>query len=1011
MGPTTAHSLGPTCAYHEANEQTTKASDEPPKLRAQFFYVSNLPIDDPLSPIPPLRPESKSAQASHPPQPFSAVDNAALEEAWQGFQKGETPDKNAVLLDTRPTSRGRMLSGITRFPKFRGEDRSSASDESSRIEASASPSVEKISQGTEKKPACGHLRANGRFGELSTIASDEELDPATRYNTLLQPPESGSINPQSALATQSTVKPTATQSFFEDQDGSATPVLCDEGPEHGKEISTQLEGHDIEAEDGKQRRKRKFSPFRSRSKVSENDRKDAPESEPQISQIDGQAHSSPAIAMTTDTYISGRPFARAPNDVEVPYISGRGPQSRRLSAGSVESSKTRLQSPHGQRLFVPIGISRLHLVEFPSLLMKPIYWSPVNDISNVIRATWFYQNSMTPVEPDISNQLERGYEDMRPWTEVYVDELNSCIENGAAAEMKVTHRLWPEERRSSRPGTGDEMKLDNPEADVAHSAEMPRLKHQENVALGPQGPGPQISKLFKNHSVIYANAREAQILRPSLIPSVSKGRRPLAAVRKGRQIGIAVVRGFDREAWNKIHPPPRLSTRAAHAKIGGYWSQSGDATTSGRRMSCFTCRAEEQRPKVTDLVLVIHGIGQKLSERVDSFHFTHAINSFRRQVNVELSSEAVRGNLRDDAGGIMVLPINWRLTVSFDQDVPKEETTENDYGLEDITPDTLPYLRSLISDVMLDVPYYLSHHRPKMVAAVIREANRVYRLWCRNNPAFHDYGRVHLIAHSLGSAMAMDILSDQPTTVPKHIDLQSNRINDQMFEFDTKSLFCCGSPSGFFLLLNKANLLPRKGRSKPGASDADNGPSVTGEAGTYGCLAVDNLYNIVARNDPVASLQNAAVDRHYAASLVPTYIPTVTHSFFEKVSNTLGWGATSNTSTEYGVATRSISQRPGLPRLPTTVELETHNFTREEIAEKRMYLLNDNGQIDFFLSSGGGPLDIEYINMLGAHSSYWVQQDFVRFVVVELGREPGREGTLTQLRATKKRGFKAGKTD
>lgn len=29
-----------------------------------------------------------------------------------------------------------------------------------------------------------------------------------------------------------------------------------------------------------------------------------------------------------------------------------------------------------------------------------------------------------------------------------------------------------------------------------------------------------------------------------------------------------------------------------------------------------------------------------------------------------------------------------------------------------------------------------------------------------------------------------------------------------------------------------------------------------------------------------------------------------------------------------------------------------------------MYLLNDNGQIDYTLHSGGGPLEIQYLNML-----------------------------------------------
>lgn len=73
---------------------------------------------------------------------------------------------------------------------------------------------------------------------------------------------------------------------------------------------------------------------------------------------------------------------------------------------------------------------------------------------------------------------------------------------------------------------------------------------------------------------------------------------------------------------------------------------------------------------MTDLVLVIHGIGQKLSERVESFHFTHAINSFRRSVNAELVNKSVQRVLRPGLGGVMVLPVNWRANLSFEDGGP-----------------------------------------------------------------------------------------------------------------------------------------------------------------------------------------------------------------------------------------------------------------------------------------------------------------------------------------------------
>jgi hypothetical protein len=97
---------------------------------------------------------------------------------------------------------------------------------------------------------------------------------------------------------------------------------------------------------------------------------------------------------------------------------------------------------------------------------------------------------------------------------------------------------------------------------------------------------------------------------------------------------------------------------------------------------------------------------------------------------------------------------------------------------------------------MLDIPYYLSCHKEKILEAVVAEANRVWELFCRCNKYFQAEGRIHIIGHSLGSVIAMDILSGQPTRVnPK-----SDKIDKLHFAFNTTNLFCVGSPTGFFLM-------------------------------------------------------------------------------------------------------------------------------------------------------------------------------------------------------------------
>lgn len=221
---------------------------------------------------------------------------------------------------------------------------------------------------------------------------------------------------------------------------------------------------------------------------------------------------------------------------------------------------------------------------------------------------------------------------------------------------------------------------------------------------------------------------------------------------------------------------------------------------------------------------------------------------------------------------------------------------------------------------------------------------------------------------------------------------------------------------GLPVLTNTAKLLPRRGRNKPGSDGDDRHHGVAGEADTYGCLAVDNVYNIMHTTDreppakadqtPLTSLAitysaNAAVDTELARSLKTATIPSTASSFWQSVSGVFRWGpATSSLAASAAPASSTAS------KLPPNVELETHDFTREEIAEKRMLLLNDNGQIDYFLSGGGGPLNIQYLNMLSAHSSYWTLTDFVRFVVVEVARRQGREGALAAFRAEKKKGYR-----
>ncbi|KAL8681612.1 MAG: hypothetical protein Q9186_002281 [Xanthomendoza sp. 1 TL-2023] len=976
MLSTTAHTYGPDCSLHPDSNIFTRrastASADAPLIRAQFFYSSPLPIDDPLSPVPPPSSNKSAASTRVPPRPFSVADNKALEEAWQLLQNQDVKkSKSKSTLKRRRDSRATDAT-------HSDTDSPSSSDELVEKTKPRSPTDPflALSDNPDHIPFDSALPVNAdeiRQDEIEAGISKRHRTPFRKHDKAGKDEEPDQSSPSRKLSQhfkRSSIDTPPYGSSPSERDTTGTPFL---------RVATRL---------------------RSRSRSRKTPANETPVGGGE-STNEGQSWAPGTALPETD--------------------SERGSPLQGPTAAKHGRRTSRKQKDH-KEVTVPVGISRLHLVEMRELQMGPIYWDPIHDISSVVRGTWFYKDTMLPVPADIANQLEEGYEYMKPWTQTYTDELNSCLDIGPEAETKIVHRLWPDVETphgENRPGTAkskasllasatNELNQDQ----QAHKRAIQQASKPENRAAGVlEVSKDTVENKYARCSVIYANAKDAQILRPSQLPSAARGRKPLGPIRKGRVIGDAVVRGFDYKAWEKLHPPLRKAGVAAEPAKESIETAKATASrapsiSQDRRKSCVACMSGNERSTPTDLVLVIHGIGQKLSERVESFHFTHSINAFRRQVNVELDSDPVRPWLRQDLGGITVLPINWRSTLKFEEAGPRpnpnqkdKASSKNEYTLKDITADSHPAIREMISDVMLDIPYYLSHHKPRMIEAVVREANRVYRLWCKNNPGFEESGRVHLIAHSLGSIMALDILSKQPTQVPK-LDLASRKSRNDTFEFDTKSLFLCGSPAGFFLLLNKAPLLPRRDRNKPGTDGEVIGPGVAGEAGTYGCLAVDNLYNIWHEDDPIAYRVNACVDVDYSNSLRPARVP--------RASKTWGQYLSSPFRSKPGAptvpllpSTVDMPSRPGTSRLPTTVEMETHDFSQEELAERRMLLLNDNGQIDFTLKPGGVMFRIPYLNLLSAHSSYWVSQDFIRFLVIEISRKQGREWTLPMVKASK----------
>lgn len=221
-----------------------------------------------------------------------------------------------------------------------------------------------------------------------------------------------------------------------------------------------------------------------------------------------------------------------------------------------------------------------------------------------------------PIESDLANRIEEGYEYIRPWTPAYAEELDSCMEVGPEAELKLTHKLWPDTPPvdQTRPATGKSGRSLLETATTELGPEEQRLQQAivvaemtENKAAGVLDGFTSSHKELADASIIYANGRDAQILRTRQIPSVSRGRKPLGSIRKGKAVGIPVVRGFDMKAWEKQHPPTKKAAAVVQAKKVAQEIKKAGTISPMQPMSCIACESADERPKPTDLVLVIHG--------------------------------------------------------------------------------------------------------------------------------------------------------------------------------------------------------------------------------------------------------------------------------------------------------------------------------------------------------------------------------------------------------------------
>ena len=296
-------------------------------------------------------------------------------------------------------------------------------------------------------------------------------------------------------------------------------------------------------------------------------------------------------------------------------------------------------------------------------------------------------------------------------------------------------------------------------------------------------------------------------------------------------------------------PTPQEETREAvleRRMSSAYGDASAQAALMEASMADDYEITDEPEREIEHLLLVTHGIGQKLSQRMESVNFVHDVNVFRKslkgvyaaapdlQVLNGENTASARKNCR-----IQCLPVCWRHLLDFPQQSRREQDIVGGDAypsLEDITVDGAPMVRTLMTDLALDVLLYQSAtYREHIIATVRAECNRIHALFCARNPGFR--GKVSLVGHSLGSAIIFDILCRQPGpgAAPARRDAAP-------LAFAVDACFGLGSPVGLFQMLAGRTIAARV----PGGSGSDD------DGRLVSAPACAQLFNIFHPADPIS---------------------------------------------------------------------------------------------------------------------------------------------------------------
>ncbi|KGY15061.1 hypothetical protein PABG_12006 [Paracoccidioides brasiliensis Pb03] len=621
-----------------------------------------------------------------------------------------------------------------------------------------------------------------------------------------------------------------------------------------------------------------------------------------------------------------------------------------------------------QNVKVPVNEDFLFDVDVQNRELGPAYW--LGPIYEVRRGTWFFQEGSTlrPCDENLATQLEEGYLKVKPW--------NIQRERGPSNPLPNTSPNSDDTKAESNPSP-DQCSTESMDAARSGAESTSSLPNTVNLTYRLFGS-------YMNNTVAYQDASTVWLMSDDFMSRMSN----TVYQRLGAPAGTKIVRGYSESKKSKepadgksgeiTHKDLNKSSKRRSGPAGSLTSLSmlddkvqeqplasleRQRSPLERQMSSLTgepqddeqleeeARKQEEKEmedsgevegedgerEIDHLILVTHGIGQRLGLRLDSINFVHDVNTLRKTLKSVYAASPDLQALNSEVGTelkncrVQVLPVCWRHLLDFPKQGLKQNRKELDLAaadmmtaedeqypsLADITLEGVPAVRNLITDLAMDVLLYQSAYREHIAGIVQRECNRIYKLFKARNPNFK--GSVSLCGHSLGSAILFDILchqSENSTHVKSTNRGSRSRTSDDHksesfpLDFECSDFFCLGSPIALFQMLRGKTIAARKLRSsrlphapqnpistETSRMDSSGCPNFTNSVSSPKC---DQLFNIFHPSDPISYRIEPLISPAMAA-LKPQPLPFIKRTIWSASSQSL-----TNISTRVGQSVGSL---------------------------------------------------------------------------------------------------------